>query len=335
MSASQGAIVRRRLAGDPRIAVLAALPLVATLLAAGVASADLPPGVVRLSPADAERVGSTIHLVRRPLPGATLVEVDPPGSGASLLAVSADGRAVALADQLGELSGVLTLAMDDGSQLRIPFPGLLSAAFAPDGSWLAVVDGRGALWQLDAASGDRELLLDGPFVGPPIVVEDGSLLLLAVPSVEAPYRSHLVSVAPDDLTLRPISDAELVYGAFQLDGGTLAVVAHDAGAGTTVRRLTSGRERPWLELGDGAINVAVARNGLVAFERPGEGILLLEGSASPPHGIGSGSQPCFGPDGSVLLVRRDDRRVALAVDGSVLAVADHLAGLAGSEGCAL
>lgn len=334
MSASQGAIVRHRIAGDPRIAVLAALPLIVTLLAAGVASADLPPGVIRLSPTEAERFGSVIHLVRRPVAGATLVEVDPPGPGASLLAMSSDGRVAALADRVGEPSGVLTLAMDDGSQLRIAFPGLLSAAFATDGSWLAVVDGRGALWRLDAASGIHELLLDGPFIGSPVIAADGSLLLLAVPSVEAPYRSHLVRLASGGETAQAISDTELVYAAFPLEGDALAVVMHDARSGTVVRRIAGGTERPWLELGDGAINVAVARNGLVAFERAGEGILMVDGSGSPPRSIGAGSRPCFGSEGSVLLVERDGGRVALAVDGSVLAVADHLAGLAGSEGCA-
>lgn len=331
MSASQGAISRRPVS-DPRVAVLAALPLVLALLATGVASADPPSGVVRLSAADAARSGTSIRLARQTVRGATLVEVEPSQEGMSLLAVSADGRAAALADRVGELSGALTLAMDDGSQLRIAFPGLLAATFAPDGSWLAVVDGRGALWRLDAATGHRDRVLDGPFVGSPGISDDGSLLLLAVPSVEAPYRSQLVRAVLETGVARPVSDEELVYGAFPLEGGEMAIVAHVA-TGTVVRRLTSAGERPLLDLGSGAVNVAVSRAGLVAFERAGQGIFLVASPGSPPRGVGIGSRPCFDPAGSALLVRREGQRVALALDGAVLAAVHELAGFAGSEGC--
>ena len=332
MSASQGALSRRYPAGDPRIVMIAALPIVAALLATGLTSAEPQSDVLRLSAADAERSASTISLVREAVAGSTLIEVDPPQEGSALLAISASGRAVALADRVGELSGLLTLALEDGSQQLIPFPGLLAASFAVDGSWLAVIDGRGALWQLDAQSGQRKLLDDGPFVGSPLIADDGSLLMLAVPSVEAPFQSHLVRVTLPSGVAQTLSDEELVYAAFPLDGGALAIVAHDTGR-TIVRQLTDTGERPWLDLGVGAVNVTVAPNGLVAFERTGEGIFVTAGPGSPPRSIGAGSRPCFAPDGSSLLVRRGSQRVAVALDGSLLATTDDLAGFAGSEGC--
>ena len=332
MSASQGALSRRHPRGDPHIVAIAALPIVTALLVAGLASAEPQSGVLRLSAGDADRAGSSIRLVREAVAGSTLVELDSPPQGSTLLAVRPDGRVVAVADRVGELSGVLTLAADDGSQLSIPFPGLLEATFASDGSWLAVIDGRGALWQLAAASGERKLLLDGPFIGSPVIADDGSLLLLAGPSVEAPFQSHLVRAKPESGVAQRVSDEELVYGAFPLDGGALAIVAHDSG-GTIVRRVTDGGDAPPLDLGVGAVNVTVARNGLVAFERVGEGIFVVDGPGSPTRGIGAGSRPCFARDGTSLLVQRDGQRVALGVDGSVLAVADGQAGFAGSEGC--
>lgn len=331
MSASTDAISRRP-GGDPRIAVLVALPLVAAVTAAALARAGLPSGVVRLSASDAERAGSAIAVTRRAVGGAILVEVGPAQAGTSLLAVSGDGRLAALADRVGELSGTLTLAMDDGAQLRIPFPGLLGTRFAPDGSWLAVIDGRGALWKMDVASGDHDLVLDGPFLGPVSIADDGSLLLLSVPSVEAPHWSRLVRVAIDTGSVTQVSNAELVYAAFALDGGELAIVVHEGGS-TSVHRLTSEGEQAVADLGAGAVNVAVAHGGRIAFERNGAGIFVIDAPGSTPRSLGVGSQPCFGPDGDTLLVRRDSQRIAIAVDGSILAAAGALSAFAGSEGC--
>ena len=107
-----------------------------------------------------------------------------------------DGTAVALADQYGPLSALLTLANGDGSQTRINLPGAIGAGYAPDGSWLAAIDGRGALWHVAVPSGAATLLADGPFIGSPIVRADGSVLLLAVPSVAAPISSSLVELDP-------------------------------------------------------------------------------------------------------------------------------------------
>jgi hypothetical protein len=332
MSASHGAIARRHSPGNPRIAVYLAVPLILALAAIGVASAEIPPGVTRVSGADAERTGSAIHLTQRPVAGSTLVEVEASTTGMSLLAVSADGTAVALADDLGEAYGSLTLAEVDGEQLRITMPGLLAASFATDGTWLAVIDGRGALWRVEAASGRSALMADGPFLGSPVIERDGSLLVLAVPSVEAPYQSQLVRLQPATGAVTRLSEEELVYGAFPLDDGALAVVAHEAN-GTVVHRLAGVGERPLVDLGPGAVNVAVGGNGRIAFERVGEGIYVVDPTGPAARRIGAGSRPCFGPDGSSLLIRRADQSLALDLDGSVLAVSDEPAGFAASAGC--
>ncbi|MGZ6371764.1 MAG: hypothetical protein ACXWL8_00035 [Candidatus Limnocylindria bacterium] len=333
MSTSPGATARHHPPHDHRIAAIASLPVVFAMLAVGVASADLPSGVVRLSPADAEKAGSTIRLLRQSIDGSTLVQVETRASGPTLLAISGDGDVAALADRIGEPSGALTLAGIDGGQLRIQLPGLLAASFAADASWLAVIDGGGGLWRVDAGSGSADRLADGPFVGSPIVATDGTLLLLSVPSVEAPYSSRLVRFEPTGESLTPVSDEELVYAAFPLDDGDLAVVAHEPD-GTAVRRLTSHGTRPMTELGPGAVNVAVAGDGRIAFERDGKGIFLLDAPGSAPRSIGAGSRPCFSPNGTALLVRRGGQSIALGVDGSVLASVGELAAFAGSRGCA-
>jgi len=331
MSASHGAIVRRHPSGDPRIAAFVAGPLILTVLAVGLASAEPPPGVTRMSAADAERAGSAIHLLKRAVGGSTFVQVDAPAKGMRLLAISADGADVALADQVGEVSGSLTLADSDGAQLGIPMPGLLAASFAADGAWLAVVDGRGALWRVDAASGRTVLLADGPFIGSPIIEGDGSLLMLATPSVEAPYESHLVRFVAATGVLTPLSDRELVYAAFPLDDGDLAIVAHEPD-GTAVHRLAKTGEQLLVGLGLDAVNVTVAGNGRIAFERSGE-ILAIDAPGSAPRSIGVGSRPCFAPDGSSLLIRRGNRTLVLDIAGSVLAASDEPAGFAASAGC--
>ena len=333
MSASLGAFTRPYPDGGPRILALVAIPLLVGSLAIGVASAELPASVSRLSPADAERAGSTIRVARRPVGTSTLVEVVPQATGPTLLAVSADGTQAALADQVSESSGSLILASADGSQLRVRLPGLIGAGFSADAAWLAVVDGRGALWRVESGSGGSELLAAGPFIGSPTVAEDGSLLLLAVSSVEAPYRSKLVRLTPATGLAAQVADEELVYGAFPLDDGALAIVAHEGGS-TVIRRLAGSEDRLLVDLGPGAINASVAPDGRrMVFEQDGAGIFLLDGPRAAPQRIGPGSRPCFAADGSVLLIRGADESVVLTPDGSRLTVASGLSAFAGSVGC--
>jgi hypothetical protein len=333
MSAFLGAAARRHPPADVRhVGSVAALLLILVLLAVGVASADRPTAALRLSGADAARSGSLIALLPHAVGGSTLLEVQP-AAPASLLAVSADGSQAALADQVGQLSGLLTIAQGDGSQLRLQLPGLLAAGFGADGTWLAVIDGRGALWQVDVATGAAAMVADGPFLGSPIAATDGSLMLLSVSSVEAPVRSRLVRVIPSTGAVTPLSADELVYAGFPLADGGVAVVAHEPGR-TVVRRLAQGASQLLADLGPGAIHVAVAPDGRkILYEFSGRGIYLLDRPGASPRSLGAGSQPCFAADGSSLLVRRGTGTAALALDGSVVAVTQGQAGLAGSPGC--
>jgi hypothetical protein len=351
MSAYLDTLPRRRrpLGGAGHVASLAASPLILVGLVVlvglivGVVSADPPPAVIRLSAADAARAGSTISLVPHAVAGDTLLEVVPAaGSGeagpaAHLLAVSPDGAAAALADRIGEVSGSLTVARADGSQLRVQLPGLIAASFAADGTWLAVIDGRGALWQVDTASGDAFTLAEGPFIGTPIIAADGSLLLLSVPSVEAPFQSRLVRFVPATGAATPLSSDELVYAAFALADGSVALAAHEPGR-TVVRRIGVGvgvdASQLLADLGPGAVNVAVSADAeRIAFEAAGSGIFLIDRPGAPPRSLGDGSSPCFAGGGSALLVRRDGGSVALALDGSTLAFVDRPARFAGAAGC--
>jgi len=333
MSASRGALARPLPDSVPRTLALLAIPLLVGFLAIGVVSAELPASVSRLTPADAERAGATIRLVRRPVATSTLVEVAPQTGGLTLLAISADGTLAALADGIGESSGSLILASADGSQIRVRLPGLLGAGFAADAAWLAVLDGRGALWRVESGSGGAALLATGPFIGSPTVAENGSLLVLAVSSVEAPYRSMLVRLTPATGLAEPVADEGLVYGAFPLDQDAVAIVAHERGS-TVIRRLANGEDRLLADLGPGAVNASVTPDGRrMVFERDGAGIFLLDGPRATPRHIGAGTRPCFAADGSVLLIRRADQSVVVTPDGSLLTVASGLAAFAGSVGC--
>jgi hypothetical protein len=319
-------------AGVRHLGLLAATSFILVLLVVGSAYAERPSPVIRLSAADAASSGSLIRLLPRDVGGSTLLEVQP-AAAARLLAVSADGSQAALADQVGQVSGSLTIARADGSQLRVQLPGLLAAGFAVDGTWLAVVDGRGALWQVEAATGDAALVAEGPFLGSPIAAADGSLMLLSVSSVEAPIHSRLVRVAPSGGAITPVSDDRLAYAGFPLADGGVAVVAHELGR-TLVRRVARGASQLLVDLGPGAVNVAVAPDGRgIAYEVAGRGIFLVDRPGASPRSLGAGSQPCFAADASLVLVRRGTGTVALALDGSVLVKTDREAGMAGSAGC--
>lgn len=289
--------------------------------AAGIASAEPPRGVTALDASEASRSGLAIALVRHPDLDPLLVEMRIDGRGrGQLLAVAPDATTLAVADRIDLVSATLSLARADGSQLRIAMPGLLAAAFAPDASWLAVIDGAGSLWRVGAGTGAATRLAGGPFLGPVTIDPGGGVMLAAVASVEAPFISRLVRFDPADGSVSMLSDDQLVYGSTLLADGSIAVVAHEPG-GTIVSQLTTGGARRVADLGPGAINVAVSPDGTqVAWERNADGVYLLE----PKRGggarrIGSGARPRFAPDGRSLLVQDGEGTVLLGLDGSPLA----------------
>jgi len=334
MSASPRAPARYLPGAARRLLVLITLLPLATGLAIGVASAEPPPAVAHLSAADARRSGVSVALLPHDLPGARLLTVALPAAstGTRLLAAAPDGSSAALAASPFSTDGELTIAAADGAQLRVRLPGVSGAGFAPEGDRLAVIDGAGSVWLVDARSGESRRVADGPFVGSPSFETDGSLLVLAASSFEAPYRSQPVLVAIADGTVTPISDDELVYAVFPLADGARALVVHERG-GTVVKRLSGADSSIVAELGPDATGVTVSTDGMrVAFQRGEGGVFLIDRPGAPPHRVGDGSDPTLSPDGNLLLVRRGASTTLFSADGSVVAEYEGTAAFIGCVG---
>jgi hypothetical protein len=306
--------------------ILVALLLLLASLAVGVASAGLPPPAMTISAQELARAGGRITLLRHSLGTSAVVEIVLPARSTSRqLAIAPDGTAAALADQYGPVAALLTLADADGSQTRVNLPGLIGAGYAPNGGWLAAIDGRGALWRVATPSGAATLVADGPFIGSPIVRADGTVVLLAVASVAAPISSTLVELDPDSGSTLALSDDQLVYGAFPLADGSLALAAHEVGR-TVVRRIADARSDLVADLGPGTVNVAVAPDGQrIAFVR-GDEVFYLDATQATPRRLGRGSSPSFAPDGNALLIQDGGASVVIGLDGSPLATFEAQAG---------
>ncbi|HET6380262.1 MAG TPA: hypothetical protein VFH63_04405 [candidate division Zixibacteria bacterium] len=324
MSVSVRAMARHPSGSGPaalRIAMVSLLVLsLLAALAITTTSAGPPDALDRLGPAEARAAGSEVVLLARDDLAPGLVEVRMASASASvpleLLAVAADGSRAAFAPRRGLDPTRLTIAQPDGGQTLVDLEGVVGAAFAPDASTLAVVDGSGALLSVDLVAGSVSTLAPGPFLGPLEVTGDGAVMLLAVPSVEAPFESRLVRFEPTSGALTALAPDGLVYGARSLDDGSLAVVVHQTGGGTLVRRLTASGASVLADLGVGAVNVSVAPDGRsLAFERAGEVFLTAPGMANLRR-LGSGSAPQVAPDGRSVLVRTSEGGLELiAVDG--------------------
>jgi len=339
---------RRRLApqllarrAQRRLALaLGLLPLVSGLVL-GSAVADRAPAVSRISSSDAAQAGQAIVITRHEDLATGLAEVLVPaaiaatrGAGADqLLAIGPEAATAAVAAQIGAENTALVIARSDGSQIRVDLPGLISAAFAPDESWVAAIDGAGSLWRVSASDGSARRVATGPFIGQPAVEADGSVLALQVSSVEAPYRSNAVRITPSGaVTL--LADEPLVYGTQPLADGSLAVITHRP-SGTAVLRLDAGRATTLAELGPDAVNVAVERAaGALAWERGGE-IFVQRLPAGRAQRIATGTHPRFSPDGAALLVDLPNGTQLLERDGSLVATFTTQLGFAACPpGCA-
>ena len=321
---------RRAAAIHPRfqglLLVLLVMPLVGGITI-GNALAQPRWGAIALSAAQAQEQGSAVSIVRRPdlAPGLAEIRVQAwtraaAASGAGrLLAVAPGAAMAAVAGRIGPGPASLIVARADGTQRQVELPGLISASFAPDGSWLAAIDGAGSLWRIEANDGQATKLVDGPFLGSPLIEEAGSILALRVSSVEAPFVSRLARVGPDGSSMVVLTDDELVYGAQPLADGGLAVVVHQP-SGTRVVRARSGSPPELIaDLGQGAVHVAVAASGMaVAWERIGS-VYLRELPDGQPQRIASGGRPRFAPDGRSLLVEQPSQTALLDLQGRELA----------------
>jgi hypothetical protein len=315
------------------ISLLASLAITATW-------AGPPQAITRLSPEAAREAGRAVGLLARDDLATGLVQVREMATASTLaagelLAVAPGASRAAFVARRGLDATTLTVADADGGQLLLQIEGAVGAAFSADAATLAVVNGSGALLEVDLVSGEVESLADGPFLGPLEVGEDGSMLLLAVPSVEAPFESRLVRYDPSGGGITVLADEPLVYGARRLADGSLAVVTHQLGGGTVVHRLAQGTMTRLADLGSGAVNVSVAPNGrAMAWERAGEGVYFAEHPQAAPRLLGPGSNPQIGPDGrSILVITEDGGQELITADGgrSVIAGAAAFATCAG--GC--
>jgi hypothetical protein len=320
---------------DPllRTLVVAVLvPLAGTLLVHAATATDPAPTTRWLDGAAAQRAGVALQLVRHDSAPATF-EVRGAGGApfaGTLLDVAADGASAAVADATGRGASALAVAAADGSQLQVGMEGILAATFSADGSRLAVVDGHGRLWSLDVVTRTVGLVSDGPFVDAPLIEANGTILALAVSSVEAPYASRLVAVAPDG-TAEARSGEPLVYDATRLADGSLAVIAHRPG-GTVVLRQADGRARELVDLGADAVHVTISADGRVlAWENAGRIHARSDGRSVV---LGDGSEPRVAPDGTALLVKREGHAVLLDLSGAALATLGPAAGfLPCATGC--
>jgi hypothetical protein len=341
----RGAGRRLQSAGRPmgpgRLAMVLVVAPVVGGLTIGTAIAQRPPPVASLASDEAADQGATISIVAHPdlAPGLAEVLVPAPTGDAAtagtnrLLALAPSGDQAAVAQQVGPNPTTLVLARSDHSQLQVQLPGLIAAGFAPDGTWLAVVDGTGALWRVQADTGAATRLAYGPFIGRPTVEAAGTILTLRVSSVEAPFVSRLARVAADGSPVTILTDDELVYGAQPLADGSLAFVAQQASS-TQVWRLSGGLRQQLADLGQDAVNVAVAPAGdTVAWESGGQVYLrrLPAGRATP---LASGERPQFAGDGRSLLVEQPGGSTLIGIDGDTIAAFASQAGFATcAEGC--
>jgi hypothetical protein len=303
----------------PRVSSVALLiPLIATILVHAASAADPLPPARSLDPAAARDAGSALELARAEV-AAGVLEVRPaPGSSfsGSLLDAAGDGSAAAFSEGQGLVAGGLLVARADGSQLRVALDGVLDATFSADAALLAVVDGIGRLWLVDAATGAAHTLAEGPFLAAPVMEADGSVLALAVPSIEAPFRSRLVRAARDG-TVSSLSEEELVYDAARLEDGSLVIVSHRP-SGTVVNRLAQDVARIHAELGPDAVNVSFSGDGqVIAWESAGRA--FARRGAGSDRALGAGSRPAVTADGTAVLLEREGASVLVDLDGNELA----------------
>jgi hypothetical protein len=291
------------------------------LLLSNQVQAGPPPAVTYRDAIAVRDAGRQVGLPIRALGDAEIVEPRTAAADPVLaLAASPDGTTVAISPVDPGQPGPLVLARADGAQLEVALPGVRGAAFSPDGTWLAVVDGAGALWRVDAGSGAALPLAEGPFGPDPSVPEEGHILVIRLSSLEAPFwaDAELIdassgSAASLDPTTEP--GAQLVYAASPFADGGVALVRHRVGGGVAVLRASPGQAPT--ELAD-------LETAMVAVSPTGDWLAWIEadvvrlaptGSSNKPTDLGRGSAARFAPDGSLVLVLGDQSASVFDLDG--------------------
>lgn len=243
-----------------------------------------------------------------------------------LLALGPDGAVAAVASQIGPDPATLALVHVGGAQQQVSMPGLIGAGFAPDGRWLAVIDGSGSMWRVPADGSAPRHLVDGPFLGQPIVEVDGSIVTLHVSSVEAPIQSRLVRIGPDN-SITTLADEELVYGAQLMPDGSLAYAAHRESR-LVMMRIVGGNAQQLADLGQDAVHAQLSPQAdAIAFERAGDAFVLPLGGGDATF-LAHGSRPQFAPDGRTLLVEQAQGAILYGRGGGALGALASQAGFA-------
>ncbi|MFN2484108.1 MAG: hypothetical protein ABR509_04120 [Candidatus Limnocylindria bacterium] len=256
------------------------------------------------------------------LPGAPGGRPAPRDEAARLLGVSADADLTAFVDRFGA-PGPLHVLDADGSDADVavgPSGGAapLAAAFAPDASWLAAVDGAGGLWRVDLGSAAPSLISggsDGFVYGLTIdTLPDSRLLLAQVASVTVPVPSRVVAVDVESGGVDVLSEAGMAYQPTSLDDGSIAYFASNPDGSTALRLLSGRSETTLAELGQTAA-VDVSPDGRhVAVERGDGTVELIAVDGGLTRNLGRGARPRFAPTSDRLSVLDLDTGVTRALD---------------------
>jgi hypothetical protein len=233
-----------------------------------------------------------------------------------LLAVSADGLAVAAASGPPGTGADLVMARSDGSQIRLTALDPLGATFSPNGATVWVVSLAGALSRLDTATGAQAPVAAGPFAMGMVAANDGSLLALGLDSVEAPTRSSLVRLAPDGTVQALLPAVRIVYRVFSLDTGEVWALVHQPGKAPALIDVGNGLPATTVAVG---LDLDVSPDGrYLVWTDAGEVLLASVAGGQPARSLGPGSSPRFAPTGLTVLVRRAASAAVLGIDGGLI-----------------
>jgi hypothetical protein len=320
--------------------VVAALVLAVAAAGAGLrpAGAEPAPEVIELDAAAAEQTGLALELPVRSVGGHPVVEPRSRRADApAVLAVAPDGTSAALASA-GAQVGPLVLSRPDGAVLQVSLPGARGAAYEPGGGWLAVVDLSGALWRVDAASGEARRLSDGPYASDLTVLPDGRVLALTLSAVDAPLWSYPTWVDATSGSAVPVDPADsgsgIVYRAVALQDGRVAVARREVGGGVVVELGAPGRPGALLGRLEGASLLDVSADGThLAWVASGRA-MSVTGDDPAPRDLGPGRTVRFAPAGLLLMVVDGGQAVVFEPGGVVQAILSSSAcWLGGGRGC--
>ena len=218
----------------------------------------------------------------------------------------------------------------------------VAAAVAPDESWIAAVDGSGALWRVPLDGGAPSAISSGSdglvFWLALDFMSDGRLLATQVGSSSVPLPSRVVIVDPMSAGIEVLSSEEMAYQPTPMDDGSVAYLTTELDGSTVVRRTARGRQMLAVPIGQTAA-VDLSRDGRhVVVERVGAVIELVSLPDGRSRALGTGSRPIFSPSGDAIGVvdLAAGRAIELDLGGNEISRTPslHVAWLNCPEGCA-